>query len=187
MKALVGEWKILERSCLFLVIWLSEFQNINEQRKQNVQWGDIWEIKGKSNGSGHEEGHEKVMNFWITDIVDPLVILQRCVTVLRYMFVPTLRTQDTGRIFKLIFMKFTWLVRVHLRVNHIVFGNNQPNGTTDCGKMCPQNRFFGLWHFLKKNWFSDPIVDFRSYMIDLFIYLWSIFRFFFFNNEKIII
>ncbi len=34
-----------------------------------------------------------------------------------------------------------------------------------------------------KNQFFDPIVDFQSYMIDLFIFLWSIFRFFF-ENEK---
>ncbi len=46
-----------------------------EQRKRNVQWGDIWEIKGKSDGSGHEKGHEKVMNFWITCLVDTLKIL----------------------------------------------------------------------------------------------------------------
>ncbi len=30
-----------------------------------------------------------------------------------------------------------------------------------------------------KNWFFDPIIDSRSYMNDFFIFLWSIFRFFF--------
>ncbi len=35
-----------------------------------------------------------------------------------------------------------------------------------------------------KNQFFNPIIDFRSYMIDFFIYLWSIFHFFFFTNEK---
>ncbi len=45
-----------------------------------------------------------------------------------------IRTHDTGRSFEPIFMKFTWLVRVHSRVNPIVFGNNRPNRTTDVGE-----------------------------------------------------
>ncbi len=42
-----------------------------------------------------------------------------------------IRTHNTDCSFEPIFMKFTWLVRVHLRVNLIVFGNSQPNRTTD--------------------------------------------------------
>ncbi len=36
-----------------------------------------------------------------------------------------------------IFMKFTWLVRVHSWVTPIVFGNNRPNRTTYMGKNVP--------------------------------------------------
>ncbi len=55
-----------------------------------------------------------------------------------------IRSYDTGRSFDPIFMKFTWLVRVHSGVNPIVFGNNRPNRTTYMGKNVPQNQFFGL-------------------------------------------
>ncbi len=44
------------------------------------------------------------------------------------------KTHYTGRSFEPIFMKFTWLVQIHPWVNPIVFGNNQPNRTTDMGK-----------------------------------------------------
>ncbi len=54
------------------------------------------------------------------------------------------RSYDTSRSFELIFMKFTRLVRVHPWVNPIVFGNNQPNRTTDMGENVPQNQFFGF-------------------------------------------
>ncbi len=36
-----------------------------------------------------------------------------------------------------------------------------------------------------KNRFFNPIIDFRSYMIDLFIFVWLIFRFFFWQWKKI--
>ncbi len=45
-----------------------------------------------------------------------------------------IRSYDTGRSFDPIFMKFTWLVRVHSWVNPIVFGNNRSNRTTDVGE-----------------------------------------------------
>ncbi len=45
-----------------------------------------------------------------------------------------IRSYDIGRSFDPIFMKFTWLVRVHSWVNSIVFGNNRPNRTTDMGE-----------------------------------------------------
>ncbi len=54
------------------------------------------------------------------------------------------RSDDTGRSFDPIFMKFTWLVWVHSWVNPIVFGNNSPNRTANMGEMCPQNWFFGF-------------------------------------------
>ncbi len=66
-----------------------------------------------------------------------------------------LEVPDTGLSFDPMFMKFTWLVRVHSWVNSIVFGNNRHNRTTDMGKMCPQNQFFafksdGMEFFEKK-------------------------------------
>ncbi len=42
-----------------------------------------------------------------------------------------IRTNDTGRNFEPIFMKFARLVRVRPWVNPIVFGNNRSNSTTD--------------------------------------------------------
>ncbi len=42
-----------------------------------------------------------------------------------------IRSYDTGRSFEPIFMKFTWLVRVHSWVNPIIFRNNRLNKTTD--------------------------------------------------------
>ncbi len=48
-----------------------------------------------------------------------------------------IRSCDTGHSFDPIFMKFTWLVRVHSRVNPIVFGNNRPDRTTDMGENVP--------------------------------------------------
>ncbi len=45
-----------------------------------------------------------------------------------------IRSYDAGRSFDPIFMKFTWLVRVHSWVSPIVFGNNRPNRTTDMGE-----------------------------------------------------
>ncbi len=41
------------------------------------------------------------------------------------------RTYDTGGSFELIFIKFAYLMRVHPRVNPIVFGDNWPYRTTD--------------------------------------------------------
>ncbi len=52
------------------------------------------------------------------------------------------RSYDTGRSFDLIFMTFTWLVRVHSWVNHIVFGNNRPNRTTYMGENVPPKLVF---------------------------------------------
>ncbi len=46
------------------------------------------------------------------------------------------------RHFNPIFMKITWLVRVHSWVNLIVFGNNRPNGTTDMGENAPLKPVF---------------------------------------------
>ncbi len=45
----------------------------------------------------------------------------------------------TGRSFDPIFLKFAWLVRVHLWVNPIVFGNNRPNRITYMGGNVPPN------------------------------------------------
>ncbi len=53
-----------------------------------------------------------------------------------------IRSYDTGRSFDPIFMKFTWLVRVHSKVDPIVFGNNRPNRTTDMGKNVPPKPVF---------------------------------------------
>ncbi len=74
-----------------------------------------------------------------------------------YMYVCIcIRSYDTGRIFEPIFMKFTWLVRIHSWVNPIVFGNNRSNRTTYMGKNVPQNQVFGfksdgMGFFEKKN------------------------------------
>ncbi len=48
----------------------------------------------------------------------------------------------TGHSFEQIFMKFTWSVRVHLRLNPIVFGNNRTNRTTHKGKNVPPKQVF---------------------------------------------
>ncbi len=53
-----------------------------------------------------------------------------------------IRSYDTGRSFDPIFMKFTWLMRVHSWVNPIVFGNNRPNRTTDMGENVPPKPVF---------------------------------------------
>ncbi len=55
-----------------------------------------------------------------------------------------IRSYDTGHSFDPIFMKFTWLVRAHSRVDPSIFGNNRPNKSHIWGKMCPQNQFFGF-------------------------------------------
>ncbi len=44
------------------------------------------------------------------------------------------RSYNTGRTFEPIFMKFTWLVRIHPWMNPIVFKNNWLNSTTDMEK-----------------------------------------------------
>ncbi len=54
-----------------------------------------------------------------------------------------------------IFMKLTWLVRAHPRVNSIIFGNNRPNSTTDMGENVPPKSVFSafiqpVWVFLRK-------------------------------------
>ncbi len=54
------------------------------------------------------------------------------------------RTHDTGCSFEVIFMKFTWLMRVHPWVNHIVFENNPPNRTTKIGENVPPKPVFRL-------------------------------------------
>ncbi len=51
---------------------------------------------------------------------------------------------DTVRSFELIFMKFMSLVRVHTWVNHIIFGNNRSNRTTDMGENVPSKLVFWL-------------------------------------------
>ncbi len=54
---------------------------------------------------------------------------------------------DTGHSFEPIFMKFTWLMRVHTWVNPIFFfffGNIWSNRTTDMGKMCPKTDFLAF-------------------------------------------
>ncbi len=61
---------------------------------------------------------------------------------------------DTGLGFEPIFVKFTWLVRVHIWVNPIVFGNNRLNGNTDMEENVPLKPFFSfiqlVWAFLRK-------------------------------------
>ncbi len=52
------------------------------------------------------------------------------------------RWNDAGRSFESIFMKFTWLVRVHSWVNPIVLGNNWPNRTTYIGENMPPKSIF---------------------------------------------
>ncbi len=59
-------------------------------------------------------------------------------------FIPICKTHNTGPSFELIFLKFTQLVRVHLRVNSIVFGNNRPNRTTDKGENVLPRKVFRL-------------------------------------------
>ncbi len=70
-----------------------------------------------------------------------------------YIFV-WIRTHDTGCSFEPIFMKFTWLVRVHSWMNPFIFGNNLPHKNTDIGKICTETIFSGLsqtvWGFLGK-------------------------------------
>ncbi len=55
-----------------------------------------------------------------------------------------IRGYDTGPSFDPIFMKFTWLVRVHSWVNPILLETIGPIEPQIWGKMCPQNRFFGF-------------------------------------------
>ncbi len=60
------------------------------------------------------------------------------------MLIYFIRSYNTVRSFESIFMKFTRLVGVHSWMNPIVFGNNRSSRTTDMGKMCPRNQFFGF-------------------------------------------
>ncbi len=53
-----------------MTFWIPKY--IWAEKTKRSMGGGIWEIKGKSYGSGHEkgyQGHEKVMNFWITCLV----------------------------------------------------------------------------------------------------------------------
>ncbi len=64
-------------------------------------------------------------------------------TLLIYIYIYIcIRSYDTGRSSDPIFMKFTWLVRIHSCVNPIVFGNNRPNRTTDMGENVPPKPVF---------------------------------------------
>ncbi len=65
---------------------------------------------------------------------------------------------DTGHNFEFIFMKFTWLVRVHAQVNlfFFSFGNNRSNRTTDMGENVPRNWFFGF-HSASMGFFEEKI------------------------------
>ncbi len=79
---------------------------------------------------------------------------------------------DTGRSFEAIFMKFTWLVRVHTRVNDIYFFlNNQSNRITDMGDNVPPKLVFDFYSasmgFLRKKIESHspyPISHIKSYI-----------------------
>ncbi len=59
-----------------------------------------------------------------------------------YTYKRSMRSYDSGRSSDPIFMKFTWLVRVHSWVNLIVFGNDRPNKTTDMGENVPPKPVF---------------------------------------------
>ncbi len=59
-----------------------------------------------------------------------------------------------GRSFEPIFMKFTWLVRVYLRMYPIVFGNSWLNRTTDIEENVPQNQVFGF-HSIGRGVFEE--------------------------------
>ncbi len=71
-----------------------------------------------------------------------------------------MRSYDTGRSFEPIFMKFTWLVRVHSWVNPIVFGNNRPNRTTDM-----KENVHAIFKRISRNFevnFKQFLVEFHS-------------------------
>ncbi len=67
------------------------------------------------------------------------------------------RTYDIEASFELIFRKFVCLMRVHPRVNPIVFVNNRPNRTIVKGENVPSKPVFGfhsagMEFFMKKNY-----------------------------------
>ncbi len=71
---------------------------------------------------------------------------------------------DTGRSFEPIFMKFTWLMRVHTWVNSIFFGNNQSNRTTDIWENVPPKLVFWL-SFIRYGGFSKKFQNRTWYPI----------------------
>ncbi len=71
--------------------------------------------------------------FWKSPITNPQCSIRICI-----------RAYNTDCSFEPIVMKFTWLVRVLLWVNPIVFGNSWPYRTPDIGRNVPRNRFFGF-------------------------------------------
>ncbi len=83
-----------------------------------------------------------VVTFFVLEVPDyeSAMLIYFAIYIYMYMY----KKLDTGCSFDPIFMKFTWLVRVHSWGNPIVFGNNRHNRTTYMGKMCPENQFFGF-------------------------------------------
>ncbi len=81
-----------------------------------------------------------VVTFFVLEVLD----YKFAILIPLYTIYICIRSYDTGRTFEPIFMKFTWLVRVHSWVSPIVFGNNWPDRTIDMGENVPQNQFFGF-------------------------------------------
>ncbi len=69
-----------------------------------------------------------------------------------HIYILCIKTHDTGCSFGPIFMKFTWLVRVHPWVNPTAFGNNWPNKTTDMENVPPKTSFLGLSQTVRCFW-----------------------------------
>ncbi len=83
------------------------------------------------------------------------------------------RTHDTNLSFEPIFMKFTWLVRVHPWMIPIVSENNQPCRTTDIrenvapkpGFQLSFSRFGFFWEKNIKTIFGSPFSHRKSFFV----------------------
>ncbi len=85
-------------------------------------------------------GEVGVVTFFILEVPD---VPDYKSAMLLYSYI-CIRLRDTSRSFEPIFMKSTWLVRVHPRVNPIGFGNNRPNRSTDMGENVPLKPIFWI-------------------------------------------
>ncbi len=105
-------------------------------------------------------------NLWEKQFFDFVYLLLDHVA---YTYIICIRTHDTGCSFEPIFMKFTWLVRLHSWVNPIVLETIGPIEPQIWGKCTPKPIFWGLnrtvWGFLRKKIFIRyPIFHTKGYI-----------------------